>query len=97
MFEAARNHLLVEINRKQFQSLVDGFESRHRDPISTMSFLKLCLLPIRNGVFLQPQRWKAWGFEYKTNLVWHKIRKDGGPDGRGVGFSKWNENLIVVY
>ncbi len=19
----------------------------------------------------------AWGFSYKTNLVWHKIRKDG--------------------
>lgn len=29
---------------------------------------------------------KQWGFEYKTNVVWYKIRKDGGPDGRGVGF-----------
>jgi N6-adenosine-specific RNA methylase IME4 len=29
---------------------------------------------------------KAWGFTYKTNIVWHKIRKDGGTDGRGVGF-----------
>lgn len=29
---------------------------------------------------------KAWGFEYKSNIVWHKVRKDGGPDGRGVGF-----------
>jgi N6-adenosine-specific RNA methylase IME4 len=29
---------------------------------------------------------EAWGFTYKTNIVWHKIRKDGGPDGRGVGF-----------
>src|SRR5262249_20298977 len=28
---------------------------------------------------------KAWGFTYKSNLVWHKIRKDGGSDGRGVG------------
>ena len=28
----------------------------------------------------------AWGFEYKSNLVWHKVRKDGGSDGRGVGF-----------
>jgi N6-adenosine-specific RNA methylase IME4 len=28
----------------------------------------------------------AWGFTYKTNIVWHKIRKDGGSDGRGVGF-----------
>src|SRR6188768_1317749 len=29
---------------------------------------------------------QAWGFEYKTNIIWHKIRKDGEPDGRGVGF-----------
>jgi N6-adenosine-specific RNA methylase IME4 len=29
---------------------------------------------------------RSWGFTYKTNIVWHKIRKDGGPDGRGVGF-----------
>jgi len=28
---------------------------------------------------------QAWGFTYKTNLVWYKIRKDGGPDGSGVG------------
>jgi len=27
---------------------------------------------------------KRWGFTYKTNLVWYKVRKDGGPDGRGV-------------
>jgi N6-adenosine-specific RNA methylase IME4 len=29
---------------------------------------------------------KAWGFTYKTNIIWYKIRKDGGPDRRGVGF-----------
>ncbi len=29
---------------------------------------------------------KRWGFTYKTNLVWYKIRKGGGLDGRGVGF-----------
>ena len=29
---------------------------------------------------------KAWGFNYKSNVVWHKVRKDGGSDGRGVGF-----------
>lgn len=29
---------------------------------------------------------QAWGFTYKTMLVWHKVRKDGGSDGRGVGF-----------
>ena len=29
---------------------------------------------------------RAWGFNYKSNIVWHKLRKDGGSDGRGVGF-----------
>jgi len=29
---------------------------------------------------------REWGFKYKSNIVWYKIRKDGGPDGRGVGF-----------
>jgi N6-adenosine-specific RNA methylase IME4 len=29
---------------------------------------------------------RAWGFAYKTNIVWHKVRKDGSSDGRGVGF-----------
>lgn len=29
---------------------------------------------------------QAWGFTYKAMVVWAKRRKDGGPDGRGVGF-----------
>lgn len=29
---------------------------------------------------------RAWGFKYRSNIVWQKVRKDGGPDGRGVGF-----------
>lgn len=40
---------------------------------------------------------KAWGFEYKTNIVWHKIRKDGGPDGRGVGFYFRNTTEIILF
>jgi N6-adenosine-specific RNA methylase IME4 len=40
---------------------------------------------------------KAWGFEYKSNLIWHKIRKDGGPDGRGVGFYFRNTTEIVLF
>ncbi len=24
---------------------------------------------------------RRWGFTYKTQLVWYKVRKDGGPDG----------------
>jgi N6-adenosine-specific RNA methylase IME4 len=40
---------------------------------------------------------KAWGFQYKTNLVWHKVRKDGGPDGRGVGFYFRNVTELVLF
>jgi N6-adenosine-specific RNA methylase IME4 len=39
----------------------------------------------------------AWGFTYKSNIVWHKIRKDGGPDGRGVGFYFRNVTEIVLF
>jgi len=39
----------------------------------------------------------AWGFEYKTNLIWHKVRKDGGPDGRGVGFYFRNTTEMVLF
>lgn len=40
---------------------------------------------------------KAWGFTYKTNLVWYKVRKDGGPDGRGVGFYFRNVTELVLF
>jgi len=40
---------------------------------------------------------RAWGFEYKTNLVWYKTRKDGGPDGRGVGFYFRNVTEIILF
>lgn len=39
----------------------------------------------------------AWGFNYKTNLVWHKVRKDGGPDGRGVGFYFRNTTELILF
>lgn len=40
---------------------------------------------------------EAWGFEYKSNLVWHKVRKDGGPDGRGVGFYFRNTTELILF
>ena len=40
---------------------------------------------------------KAWGFEYKTNLIWYKVRKDGGPDGRGVGFYFRNVTEMILF
>jgi len=40
---------------------------------------------------------QAWGFEYKTNIVWHKRRKDGGSDGRGVGFYFRNVTELILF
>lgn len=40
---------------------------------------------------------KAWGFNYKSNIVWHKIRKDGGSDGRGVGFYFRNVTELILF
>ena len=39
----------------------------------------------------------AWGFSYKAMLVWHKVRKDGGSDGRGVGFHFRNVTECVLF
>jgi len=40
---------------------------------------------------------KRWGFTYKSNLVWYKVRYDGGPDGRGVGFYFRNVTELVLF
>lgn len=48
---------------------------------------------IRQGLEVMEE----WGFEYKTNVVWYKIRKDGGPDGRGVGFYFRNVTELVLF
>ena len=39
----------------------------------------------------------AWGFEYKSNIIWEKVRKDGNPDGRGVGFYFRNVTEILLF
>jgi len=39
----------------------------------------------------------AWGFRYKANIVWHKVRKDGGSDGRGVGFYFRNVTELLLF
>lgn len=40
---------------------------------------------------------QAWGFEYKANIVWEKVRKDGAPDGRGVGFYFRNVTELLLF
>lgn len=40
---------------------------------------------------------ESWGFSYKANIVWAKRRKDGGPDGRGVGFYFRNVTELILF
>jgi N6-adenosine-specific RNA methylase IME4 len=40
---------------------------------------------------------QSWGFKYKANIVWHKVRKDGGSDGRGVGFYFRNVTELILF
>ena len=40
---------------------------------------------------------QAWGFRYVSNIVWAKRRKDGGPDGRGVGFYFRNVTELLLF
>ncbi|MCB0197871.1 MAG: S-adenosylmethionine-binding protein [Anaerolineae bacterium] len=78
----------------------------------TMSLQEICDLPVgsfaedKSHLYLWVpnallaeglQVLSAWGFKYKANLVWYKIRKDGGPDGRGVGFYFRNVTEIVLF
>jgi N6-adenosine-specific RNA methylase IME4 len=74
------------------------------DEIVKLPVLDVCLptshlyLWVPNALLLEGLRvMEAWGFTYKTNIVWHKIRKDGGPDGRGVGFYFRNTTELVLF
>jgi len=40
---------------------------------------------------------ESWGFTYKSNIIWHKLRKDGGSDGRGVGFYFRNVTEVLLF
>lgn len=87
-------------------------EHRRLTRYETMSIEEICSLPVAkicaerahlylwvpNALLPQGlQVMSAWGFEYKSNIVWHKVRKDGGPDGRGVGFYFRNTTELVLF
>lgn len=78
----------------------------------TMTLDDIKALPVKNIAALQSHLYlwvpnalileglevmRLWGFTYKTNIVWHKVRKDGGPDGRGVGFYFRNVTELVLF
>lgn len=87
-------------------------EHRRLDRYSTMELDDICALPLEDVVAknahlylwvpnaLLPEGLKvmeAWGFRYVSNIVWAKRRKDGGPDGRGVGFYFRNVTELLLF
>ncbi|MDD9908260.1 MAG: MT-A70 family methyltransferase [Ahrensia sp.] len=87
-------------------------EHRRLSRYETMTLDNICELPVSDVTestahlylwtpnALLPEALKvmdAWGFTYKSNLIWHKIRKDGGSDGRGVGFYFRNVTEMILF
>jgi N6-adenosine-specific RNA methylase IME4 len=87
-------------------------EHRRLHRYRTMSVDEICALPVKDVVDTPAHLYlwcpnallswglrvmDSWGFTYKTNLVWYKIRKDGGPDGRGVGFYYRNVTELLLF
>ncbi len=87
-------------------------EHRRLSRYGTMTVPEICALPVAE-IAAEPSHlylWvpnallpaglevmRAWGFAYKTHLVWRKVRKDGGSDGRGVGFYFRNVTEQVLF
>jgi N6-adenosine-specific RNA methylase IME4 len=87
-------------------------EHRRLNRYGTLTLPEICSLPVAEVITpvahlylwvpnaLLPEGLevlRAWGFQYKSNIVWHKVRKDGGSDGRGVGFYFRNVTEIVLF
>ncbi|GAA4768041.1 MT-A70 family methyltransferase [Citricoccus nitrophenolicus] len=87
-------------------------EHRRLDRYSTMDLEAICSLPVDDHTAknahlylwvpnaLLPDGLKvmeSWGFRYVSNVIWAKRRKDGGPDGRGVGFYFRNVTEILLF
>jgi N6-adenosine-specific RNA methylase IME4 len=87
-------------------------EHKRLNRYSTLSLKEICEIPIPIAAdnpchlylwvpnALLPEGlevMKAWGFLYKTNIIWHKVRKDGQPDGRGVGFYFRNTTEMILF
>jgi N6-adenosine-specific RNA methylase IME4 len=87
-------------------------EHRRLDRYDTMDVKDICGVPVANVVAdaahlylwvpnaLLPeglQVMQAWGFRYVSQIQWAKRRKDGGPDGRGVGFYFRNVTEPILF
>jgi N6-adenosine-specific RNA methylase IME4 len=89
-----------------------GPEHKRLHRYRTLSFEEIAALPVElfalprshlylwcpNALLLEALTiMKGWGFTYKTNIIWYKIRQDGGPDGRGVGFYFRNVTEVLLF
>ena len=87
-------------------------EHRRLDRYSTLTVDEICQIPVPevtatnahlylwvpNALLPEGLRvMEAWGFRYVSNVVWAKRRKDGGPDGRGVGFYFRNVTELILF
>jgi N6-adenosine-specific RNA methylase IME4 len=87
-------------------------EHRRLRRYGTMTLDEICALPIPRvmGLTAHLYLWcpnallpeglavmKAWEFDYKSNIVWRKVRRDGGSDGRGVGFYFRNVTELLLF
>jgi N6-adenosine-specific RNA methylase IME4 len=87
-------------------------EHKRLSRYGTMTLEEICELPVadiaadRSHLYLWVpnallpqglQVMEAWGYRYVSNIVWHKIRKDGGSDGRGVGFYFRNVTELLLF
>lgn len=87
-------------------------EHKRLSRYSTMTVPEICRLPVAEAAdekshlylwvpnALLPEGlevMRAWGFAYKTNIIWEKVRKDGMPDGRGVGFYFRNVTEVLLF
>src|SRR3954452_22870657 len=87
-------------------------EHRRLDRYDTMTLQDICDLPVSDVVADSAHLYlwvpnamlpdglrvmEAWGFRYVSNIVWAKRRKDGGPDGRGVGFYFRNVTELILF
>jgi len=87
-------------------------EHKRLNRYGTMELQEICDLPVKD-IAAEPSHlylWvpnallpqglevmNAWGFRYISNIVWHKVRKDGGSDGRGVGFYFRNVTELLLF
>lgn len=87
-------------------------EHKRLSRYATMSLSEICSLPVSDITAEKAHLYlwvpnallpdglavlRAWGFEYKTNIIWEKVRNDGNPDGRGVGFYFRNVTEMLLF